>query len=105
MQANESNQESLYIALLFGFLKGILDALAANKSEAISPPDDMSGRVYFMRMRSVDSSGNIADWSNLLSASFFDPEKFKYPVSDFTLVLKIRYHLHRTTYRWAVLGI
>ena len=64
----------------------MLDALATNTSEDISPPEDMSGRVYFMRMRSVDISGNIADWSNLLSASFFDPEKFKYPVSDIILV-------------------
>ena len=33
--------------------------------------------TYFFRIRGVDDVGNKADWSNELSASFFDPAEFE----------------------------
>lgn len=32
--------------------------------------------TYFIKIRGVDDVGNKADWSNELSASFFDPAVF-----------------------------
>ena len=33
--------------------------------------------TFFFRIRGVDDVGNKADWSNELSASFFDPAEFE----------------------------
>ena len=63
-----------------GDLEDVVVGARARRQAEQSGNDSSS--LYYMSLRSTDSAGNTAGWSNKISASYLDPATFRSPVSQ-----------------------